>query len=600
MLWSKKSDIATDKAAAAKDAKDAEGKPTKAKPKHQEGVRDTVESILFALVLAFLFRTFEAEAFVIPTGSMAPTLYGRHKETNCATCGFHIAVGASDEVNPETGHLVPNTRLKSAICQNCGADNPQLFDELAFNGDRILVNKYPYEFGDPTRWDVFVFKFPEEPDVNYIKRLVGLPGETVRIRSGNIYLWDGERETIQRKDPFKQKTIQIPVYDDRHAPTQLLEAGWPERWAGVKPSTDVKAIGGWQDDSPGWATNAASRSYTISAEAAQQERWLRYRHLLPDDGDWENIEAGAKVTPRARIIGDFCGYNAYRGGHAPVQVDRGMYWVPDLTLNCRVNVQSVSDGGRLTLELTEGIYRYRCRIDVATGEAVLEEVNDQLGGRVAELAKATSSLKGTGIHELAFANVDDRLCLWVDNSLVKFGDGANLSVAGATASRVPTESDLCPVGVSVQGLSATVSDLVIERDIHYRANLNSGLFEDKLAENVYDPLNWADVYQRQGDELDYFEIAIPEDHYLALGDNSPRSRDSRLWDEGLRTVPREFLVGKAFWIYWPHGVPFLNDGRGYSVVSHSQLDQRGLKAVKDYPKYTVPFYPQYWRMKRIR
>ena len=39
-------------------------------------VRETIESIVVALVLAFLFRTFEAEAFVIPTGSMAPTLMG--------------------------------------------------------------------------------------------------------------------------------------------------------------------------------------------------------------------------------------------------------------------------------------------------------------------------------------------------------------------------------------------------------------------------------------------------------------------------------------------------------------------------------------------
>ena len=54
----------------------APGKP----PKPKESWRDTIESIVFAFILAFLFRTFEAEAFVIPTGSMAPTLYGRHKE----------------------------------------------------------------------------------------------------------------------------------------------------------------------------------------------------------------------------------------------------------------------------------------------------------------------------------------------------------------------------------------------------------------------------------------------------------------------------------------------------------------------------------------
>ena len=45
--------------------------------------RETVESLVIAFTLALLFRAFEAEAFVIPTGSMAPTLMGRHKDLDC-------------------------------------------------------------------------------------------------------------------------------------------------------------------------------------------------------------------------------------------------------------------------------------------------------------------------------------------------------------------------------------------------------------------------------------------------------------------------------------------------------------------------------------
>ena len=55
-------------------------KPSPAKYGNQENGRETFESIVVAFVLAFLFRAFEAEAFVIPTGSMAPTLLGRHKD----------------------------------------------------------------------------------------------------------------------------------------------------------------------------------------------------------------------------------------------------------------------------------------------------------------------------------------------------------------------------------------------------------------------------------------------------------------------------------------------------------------------------------------
>ena len=67
----------------------------------QRTTRETVESVIVAFVLAFLFRTFEAEAFVIPTGSMAPTLQGRHKDLVCPECGLGYRVGASSEVDDD-------------------------------------------------------------------------------------------------------------------------------------------------------------------------------------------------------------------------------------------------------------------------------------------------------------------------------------------------------------------------------------------------------------------------------------------------------------------------------------------------------------------
>ena len=73
----------------------------KSAPSTQRTIRETIESIAVAFVLAFLFRTFEAEAFVIPTGSMAPTLQGRHKDVICPECEFRIASSASDEVDDE-------------------------------------------------------------------------------------------------------------------------------------------------------------------------------------------------------------------------------------------------------------------------------------------------------------------------------------------------------------------------------------------------------------------------------------------------------------------------------------------------------------------
>ena len=79
-------------------------------------------------------------------------------------------------------------------------------------------------------------------------------------------------------------------------------------------------------------------------------------------------------------------------------------------------------------------------------------------------------------------------------------------------------------------------------------------------------------------------------------------------------VPRSALVGKAFYVYWPHGVPFMNDGRGYGIPFPPidrffyHQDGQGRVMVLDptdgkhklYPKFTIPFYPHVSRMHRIR
>lgn len=57
------------------------------------------------------------------------------------------------------------------------------------NGDNLIVDKISYRFRDPQRFDIIVFPFQYEKDTFYIKRIIGLPGETVQIdQAGNIYI----------------------------------------------------------------------------------------------------------------------------------------------------------------------------------------------------------------------------------------------------------------------------------------------------------------------------------------------------------------------------------------------------------------------------
>ena len=58
-----------------------------------------------------------------------------------------------------------------------------------YNGDNLIVDKISYRFRDPQRFDIIVFPFQYEENTFYIKRIIGLPGETVQIdESGNIYI----------------------------------------------------------------------------------------------------------------------------------------------------------------------------------------------------------------------------------------------------------------------------------------------------------------------------------------------------------------------------------------------------------------------------
>src|SRR5438876_2817977 len=87
-------------------------------------IKDTIESILIAFILAFIFRAFVVEAFVIPTGSMAPTLLGAHMRFTCPDCGYRFEAnysspndtGGSDVVIP----AVAEGATFGAHCPNCG------------------------------------------------------------------------------------------------------------------------------------------------------------------------------------------------------------------------------------------------------------------------------------------------------------------------------------------------------------------------------------------------------------------------------------------------------------------------------------------------
>ena len=154
----------------------------------------------FAYLLAFLVKWKLLEAFIVPTGAMAPTIYGAHADVVCQNCGMKYAVSMSMQAQ-----MLRERTPVHASCPNCGQPAEIGIDAPILQGDRILVDK----ISQPRRWDVITFKFPKDRRINYVKRLVGLPGETLEIADGGIFV-NGRR--LQR-GPSQSQDMWLLVYD---------------------------------------------------------------------------------------------------------------------------------------------------------------------------------------------------------------------------------------------------------------------------------------------------------------------------------------------------------------------------------------------------
>ena len=568
-------------------------------------VRETVESIVIAFVLAFLFRTFEAEAFVIPTGSMAPTLMGRHKDVECPKCGYRYQVSASEEESDDP--LVIPTDCVAGMCPMCHyvlpmrPDLPNVPERLAgsdierqrsYNGDRILVNKYIYTFSDPQRWDVVVFKFPGDAKVNYIKRLVGLPGETLQVYQGDLFVKDANAPEadgfqILAKPADKVLSMRQLVHDTEYEPAELYAAGWPLRW---QPSPAEN--GGWNVEATVDGTNVHQK-YSVD-HSDDSEAWIRYEHRVPDYDVWRrltqlNADTPAGQEPRfsaaelsargSRLITDANPYNG-RLGRSTVnqrailnlEIDswkQGLHWVGDLTVEADVKVEEAR--GELLLDLVEGGRHFRCAVDLKSGKATLSAEGDKDFAPVGE-----TQIKSAGEYHVAFANVDDQLLLWVDGDLISFEGGAAYDVGQVFGDRrdiLPRTSsedpgDLAPAGVGASGAKLVVTRLGVWRDIYYIADSshNTNLIHtvisdfdsnlrDDLSELPSRPEQWQ-LYSQRRD----VKFPLKEDQFFVMGDNSAESSDARLWSvrtskggkPGGDYLERRLLIGKALCVYWPH------------------------------------------------
>lgn len=578
-----------------------------------QAFRETVESFAIAIVLAFLIRTFAAEAFVIPTGSMANTLMGQHQDVTCAQCGQRYRVSASDEQdesilkNPHrrmVGPVTPEERWAhttvAGTCPTCrdtmlysSQDIPPEFRSNGFDivdlgrsygGDRILVNKYVLDFQKPERWDVVVFKFPGDANTNYIKRLVGLPNESVRVYHGDLFIGRNDEDAqvahvIERKPADKVLAVRELVHDTDHDAAALYDAGWPLRWRadGDEWKTTAEISG-----------NRVVQEYEVD-QPSQEPAWLRYRHTPPQLADWMLVrqrQAGGDKTfvedsdsfPKPELVGDFNPYNSnvqrqqLSGIETLERIESGssygIHWVGDLILEADVNI--TSDSGELLLDLVKGGRHFICRIDVATGKATLGMEEFESHAPVAGFApQAETPIRGAGEHQLRFAHVDEQLLLWVDGDLIEFSEPTAYDyekLFGDRKEEIPRTSDrdmgdLAPAAIGARGAKLAVDRLHLSRDIYYIAATASTTGTKRAltdyppripySEVRSSPHMWPTVFPERDEAI----FPLQSHEYFVMGDNSPASLDARLWSDtgpGGAYLDGNLLIGKAVFVYWPH------------------------------------------------
>ena len=480
--------------------------------------------------------------------------------------------------------------LTSVICgMLIGCNNPYS------SGDRVLVSKFPYDngFTHPDRFQVVVFKYPgrwgmdrldggpmeNNTPKNYIKRLLGLPGELLAIFFGRIYRWtppgnapppfddlkdgkvdakalwhkdymhiddntsrgwfeDGQFE-ILRKSPRTMLAMRRIVYDNDYQAKDLKGKG--DRW-----SLDPKS--GWKSDS--------RTGFIHEGKPDGEVDWLHYQHLVRRDDDVLRVER--------KLITDSMAYNNINDRTS------SPHWVGDLMIEC--NVEVVEAKGEFRFELSKGIYRYQARWDLASGQCSLKSI--ATNGEEKDLGSQATSVKTPGNYLLRFANIDARLTVWVDRAL-PFGDGKEYDppeVRGKNdvdleqkleklkkarsgvdvdekvlvreilkSRRGPQSNDLKPASIGSKGAHMKITHVRLWRDTYYTASANTADYNGAPA-SWTDPKDW-DLFREQR----FSTMYVQPGHYLCLGDNSQASADSRDW--GL--VPERLMLGRALVVYFP-------------------------------------------------
>ena len=561
-----------------------------------ESIKDTIDSIIVALALALAFRAFVVEAFVIPTGSMAITLLGQHRHFVCPLCGSPFDVSVDNEGNKATTDKQLEENARFLLCPRCTC--PLVVDNQSkalYNpdcgGDKILVFKFPYLFGhQPDRWDVVVFYNPANPEQNFIKRLIGRPGEAIQILDGKVFVREvGKKELeIQRKPPIVQDALWRPVFlidyqppsGSKNPPDNVLPGWRPDLADGSSVATAAAGSAGWSfrdrlDEGPPASTEAKTRGrvahYQPAGSQAQPERIVFHSNEHPADGD------SRSGSPSQLNFLDYLPYN-----NTSFRDWRIFNVVWDLKL--QFVVRFAGPGGVVSASLN---HRIGGNSDLSTPghivpppeerftakfhQAGLVELFRSVGGVEEPKPVRSATLPapfpiGQGVA-VAIQNVDYRVSVFVNGHVqdrLTFDRAVPLRTLQDYAlrdhrNRSLTAADVPAVWIEAAGSPLDLLHVSLYRDVYYTSHMDNGRIS-RGSPGSFEPQ--IELKKHQPDRDD------PNDEFFVMGDNSLYSSDGRVWNDktgpywhlqdriaaGLYQygrVPRDHLIGRAFFVYWP-------------------------------------------------
>jgi len=518
---------------------------------------------VIAFMLAFIFRGFVVEGFQIPTGSMAPTLLGKNITHTSPHNGYSWTTGPWDMLGrSQVPAKVQGASSPLRVTDPMTGLNQNESGRKLSSGDRVFVLKYLPMLHEPERWDVVVFKNPGTHE-NYIKRLVGLPGEQLAFVDGDLFTrkfvegqtatsgWDawaaGDWE-VARKSERIQRVMLQDVSDSRYAPVNI-DPGYRSPWDSV---------------GSGWEGVRSSSEFVFSGVGDTSLVWNGSKPIT-DRNSYNQIKSGINLDDLPTD---------------PVQ--RGKFrsfYVSDIALSADIQM---GDAAVVSMPMISARgHEFRAVVDAGAGTAVVEMRVDAEGEAWASLDSGSFGKRSGGdVVGVEFWHVDQALWLFVDGTLVCGGNekgGYSMSpveraVAATGMSRVELETD------TGTGNGVTQPGVLSRPEIYMPATVEWGFSGGGFAlHNVrvrrdISYKNMSSDSSRQatrGGHAEFFPTLTDEEYFMC-GDNSARSLDSRLWAEGsivpwveeliderVGMVNRDLVVGKAFVVYWPS---MLKDG----------------------------------------